>query len=99
MLHIELNNLMAVYSCNYLHVSIIRVIGFYHSTKFHCSTPSCYKNYIGYYDVYHNYFLCSLKSMCIQNFVLIGCCVREIHVHAHLCPYSIWPAVIIVLMQ
>ena len=29
--------------------------------------------------------VCSLKSMCIQSFVLIGCCVSELH--SHLCPY------------
>ena len=29
----------------------------------------------------------SLKSMCIPSFVLIGCCVSEIHVH--LCPYIV----------
>ena len=27
----------------------------------------------------------SPKSMCIQSFVLIGCCVSELH--GHLCPY------------
>ena len=29
--------------------------------------------------------VCSLKSMCIQSFILIGCCVSELH--GHLCPY------------
>ena len=29
--------------------------------------------------------VCSLKSMCISSFVLIGCCVSELH--GHLCPY------------
>ena len=28
---------------------------------------------------------CSLKSMCIQSFILIGCCVSELH--GPLCPY------------
>ena len=37
--------------------------------------------------------VCSLKSMCIPNFVLIGCCVNELH--AHLCHYrNVWPAAI-----
>ena len=53
---------------NYLHVSIISGIGFYHFTKFRCSTPSvseianilpegvyC-KKCIFYYNVYHKYF-------------------------------------------
>ena len=32
------------------------------------------------------YFLvCSQKIMCIQSFILIGCCVSELH--GHLCPY------------
>ena len=37
----------------------------------------------------HPYFKfkeCSLKSMCIPSFVLIGGCVSELH--AHLCPYQ-----------
>ena len=43
-----------------------------------------YKNYI---DVYCYY---SLKSMCMQSFVLIGCCVSELH--GHICPYhNVWP--------
>ena len=29
--------------------------------------------------------VCSLKSMCISSFVLIGCCVSELR--GHLCPY------------
>ena len=29
--------------------------------------------------------VCLLKSMCIPSFVLIGCCVSE--VHGHICPY------------
>ena len=29
--------------------------------------------------------VCSLKSMYIPSFVLIGCCVSELH--GHLCPY------------
>ena len=29
--------------------------------------------------------VCSLKSVCIQSFILIGCCVSELH--GHLCPY------------
>ena len=30
--------------------------------------------------------VCLLKSMCIASFVLIGCCMSELH--GHLCPYS-----------
>ena len=34
--------------------------------------------------------VCSLKSMCMPSFVLIGCCVSELH--GHLCPYrNVWP--------
>ena len=34
--------------------------------------------------------VCSLKSMCIPSFVLIGCCVSELR--SHLCPYrNVWP--------
>ena len=40
-------------------------------------------NYIVYYSYY--IVVCSLKSMCIPSFVLIGCCVSELH--GHLCPY------------
>ena len=32
----------------------------------------------------------SLKRMCVPSFVLIGCCISELH--AHLCPYcNVWP--------
>ena len=31
-----------------------------------------------------------LKSMCTPSFILIGCCVSELH--GHLCPYrNVWP--------
>ena len=34
--------------------------------------------------------VCSLKSMCIPSFVLIGYCV-----HGHICPYrKVWPEAI-----
>ena len=34
--------------------------------------------------------MCSLKSMCLPSFVVIGCCVSELH--GHLCPYhNVWP--------
>ena len=34
--------------------------------------------------------LCSLKSMYIPSFVLIGCCVSELY--GHICPYrNVWP--------
>ena len=29
--------------------------------------------------------VCLLKRMCMQSFVLIGCCVSKLH--GHLCPY------------
>ena len=32
-----------------------------------------------------HFVMCSLKNMCIQSFMLIGCCVSELH--GHLCPY------------
>ena len=44
-----------------------------------------YKNYI---DDYIR--VCSLKSICIPSFIMIGSCASEIH--AHLCPYrNVWP--------
>ena len=34
--------------------------------------------------------VCSLKNMCIPGFVLIGCCVSELH--GRVCPYrNVWP--------
>ena len=45
----------------------------------YCLRLLFYKNYIVVIVV------CSLKSMCIQSFILIGCCVSELH--GHLCPY------------
>ena len=34
--------------------------------------------------------VCSLKSMCIPSFVLIGCCVSELL--GHICPHrNVWP--------
>ena len=43
-----------------------------------------------YYNVYCVIVVCSLKSMCIPSFVLIGCCVSE--EHGHICPYrNVWP--------
>ena len=34
--------------------------------------------------------VCSLKSMRVPSFVLIGCCVSELH--GHICPYrNVWP--------
>ena len=29
--------------------------------------------------------MCLLKRMCMQSFVLIGCCVSKLH--GHICPY------------
>ena len=49
-----------------------------------------YKDYIVYYNVDCYYLVCSLKSMCIPSFILIGCCVSELHGHS--CPYcNVWP--------
>ena len=34
--------------------------------------------------------VCLLKTMCIPSFILIGCCVGELH--DNLCPYrNVWP--------
>ena len=34
---------------------------------------------------------CSMKSMCILSFVLIGCCMSELQGHI-ICPYrNVWP--------
>ena len=34
--------------------------------------------------------VCSLKSMCIQSFILTGCCVSELHGHQY--SYrNVWP--------
>ena len=34
--------------------------------------------------------VCSLKSMCVPSFILIGCCVNELH--GHLCAHcNVWP--------
>ena len=84
---------MAVYNCNCLHVSIIRVInvGFYHFTKFRCSTLPVSEIVLpeGVYCCFTGTALyttmstmitlvCSLNSMCIPSFVLTKCCVREL---------------------
>ena len=38
--------------------------------------------------------VCSLKSMCITSFILIGSCVSELH--ANLCPYrNVWPEAVL----
>ena len=43
-----------------------------------------------HYNVYCIIVMCSLKSVCIPSYVLIGCCVSELH--GHLCPYrKVWP--------
>ena len=42
--------------------------------------------------------ICSLKSMCISSFVLIGGCISELH--AHLCPYrNVWPEAVYFVLQ
>ena len=38
--------------------------------------------------------VCSLKSMCIPSFILIGCYVSELH--GHICPYhDVWPEAVV----
>ena len=38
--------------------------------------------------------VCSLKSMCVPSFVLIGCYVSELY--GHLCPYrNVWPEAVV----
>ena len=34
--------------------------------------------------------VCSMKSMCIPCFVLIGCCVGELHGHLYYVPIVMW---------
>ena len=83
---------------NYLHVCMIRVRDWYHITKFCYSTLSGFCNVLpeAVYCCFTRTTLftamftvkivvCLLKSMCIPSFVLIGCCVSELH--GHLCPY------------
>ena len=49
-----------------------------------------------YYNVYRDVLVCSVKSMCIPSFILIGCCFSELQ--AHLCPYhSVWPEAVFFL--
>ena len=37
--------------------------------------------------------VCSLKSRCVPSFILIGCCVSELH--GHLCAHcNVWPEVV-----
>ena len=76
------SNVMTVYSCACLHVRIIRVIGYYHFTPnfvfLHlpvseiakCIARGCYKSYIVYCNVYHNYFV-----VFIQKHVYIKFCL------------------------
>ena len=46
-----------------------------------CIARAClllfYKNYIIYYNVF--IVVCSLKSMCVPSFIVIGYCVSELH--------------------
>ena len=74
---------------NCLHVFMIRVIGCYHVTKFRYSTPFTRTTlFTTMFTVI--IVVCSLRSMCIPSFVLIGCCVSELR--GHLCPYrNVWP--------
>ena len=65
---------------NNLHVSMIRVIGFYHFTKFRCSKTSTFRdsiawgcfllNYTVYYNVYCDYFGVFIKKHIYTNFHL-----------------------------
>ena len=39
--------------------------------------------------------VCSLKSMCVPSFIVIGYCLSELHGHLHVCPYhNVWPEAI-----
>ena len=46
-----------------------------------------YKHYIVYYNVYSYYCGVFIENLCLPSFVMIGCCMSELHVHGHLCPY------------
>ena len=86
---------------NYLHVCMIRVRGFYHVTKFRCSTPFWFLRYLNVLPeavyccftrttLFTTMFTaiiveCLLKRMCMPSFILIGCCMSELH--GHLSPY------------
>ena len=101
---LSFNNVMPVCNCNCLHVSIIRVIGFYHSTKFRCSTPY-YKNYIVWLFlcahwktcVYLDWLLCQWAT-CPFSYVPIIMCgsrlfivvVRELHFLKLCLPWFLW---------
>ena len=50
----------------------------------------CLRRFIVVLQELHSMFtviivVCLLKRMCMPSFVLIGCCVSELH--GHLCPY------------
>ena len=61
---------------NYLHVCMIRVRVAITSSSF--VTPHLLV------------VVSSLKSMCVPSFILIGCCVSELH--GHICVYrNVWP--------
>ena len=48
------------------------------------------KNYIVYYNVYCYYCGVFTEKYVYTSFVLIGCCVSELH--GRICPYrNIWP--------
>ena len=84
--------MMTVYNCNCLHVSIIRVIHVrYYHIRF--STPSSYCLRVVLQELHVQCtctctlftavfamfnLLCSLNSVCIPSFVLIGYCVSEL---------------------
>ena len=53
------------------------VMGLYHVTKFYCMFTVII-------------VVCSLKSMCVPSFIVIGHCLSELY--GHLCPYrNVWP--------
>ena len=84
---------------NCLHICMIKIRGFYHFTKFCCSKDQVSEIVLPEAVYYKNYIftmfiviivVCSLKSMCVPNFVLIGCSVSELYVI--ICPYrNVWP--------
>ena len=78
-----------------LHVIIFRDVGFYHFTNICCSVALnlpvseivhilpeaayCCTLFTTMFTVI--FVVCSLKSMCVPSFVLIGCCVSQLLSH------------------
>ena len=84
---------------NCLHI-IIRNVDFYRYTRFHYHTFHVHVLPLGVYGLFTRtnlfttiftiiIFVCSFKIMCvyiyISRFVLIGCCVSELHTHLLYC--------------